>query len=304
MIPRDYFGRLSTVRGTSANFSPIVIQVPFYFCSFALIAHIFLFLFDQNLLSANPWPKFFFSGFSTRFLHETIQDYILTPTLLPNLLRTSRAALFPSNARPDPPPSQGTDVNRISTPAPQPPQLSVHPPTPPPEQDSTSDATPAAPGNAHAHRGTPAPLPVPSDSLDQAPSAPEIAAIKRECAARILSLVPQPVARGLFGVSAGNAGSATSNRSQGNYTQQQQQQSFRASSPVSTPSGDTEELLLLEAIENDILDLFADEYCNKHLIYSIIETVLVKLLPELSERSVAELMEDRGVTFVTHDAAG
>ncbi|EAW08184.1 uncharacterized protein ACLA_029120 [Aspergillus clavatus NRRL 1] len=228
-------------------------------------------------------------------------DYILTPTLLPNLLRASRAALFPSNARPNPPPGQESDVNRISTPALQPPQLSVHPPTPPPEQDPASDATPAAPGNAHAHGSTPAPPPAPSDPPDQAPSAPEIAAIKRECAARILSLVPRPVARSFFGVSAGNSGSTTPNGSQGNDAQQQQHSS-RASSPVSTSSNDAEEALLLEAIERDILDLFADEYCNKHLIYSIIEIVLVKILPELSERSVAELMEDRGVAFVTHDA--
>lgn len=52
---------------------------------------------------------------------------------------------------------------------------------------------------------------------------------------------------------------------------------------------------LLSAIEHDILDIFADKYCNKHLMYSIIETVLVKLLPEISEHGVAELMAERGV---------
>lgn len=61
-------------------------------------------------------------------------------------------------------------------------------------------------------------------------------------------------------------------------------------------SVDLEELYLLETIEDDLLDLFADEYCNKHLIYSIIETVLSKVLPEMTERSVLDLMEDRGVT--------
>lgn len=61
---------------------------------------------------------------------------------------------------------------------------------------------------------------------------------------------------------------------------------------------DPEELYLLETIEEELLDLFADEYCNKHLIYSIIETVLSKILPELTERSVLDLMEDRGVTPV------
>lgn len=65
------------------------------------------------------------------------------------------------------------------------------------------------------------------------------------------------------------------------------------------PSGvDLEEEYLLDAIENDILDVFADEYCNKHLIYSIIETVLAKVLPEISEHSVEDLLEDRGVASV------
>lgn len=58
---------------------------------------------------------------------------------------------------------------------------------------------------------------------------------------------------------------------------------------------DEEEELILSAIERDILDLFADEYCNKHLVYAIIETVLVKLLPEMSEQGVAEMMAERGV---------
>ncbi|KAF7180738.1 hypothetical protein CNMCM7691_010029 [Aspergillus felis] len=223
-----------------------------------------------------------------RFLHETIQDHILTPTLLPNLLRASRAALFPSNARP----SQATDVNRISAPAPQPPQLSVRPPTPT-QQGPTGDT--ATPGNAD--RTTPAPLasaPTPSLAQNQGPSAPEIAAIKRECARRILSLVPRPVARVFFGVSDNTCGPTTVNGSTGDDSQQPPSQ---ASSPVPTPPNDTEVSLILQAIERDILDLFADEYCNKHLIYSIIETVLVKLVPELSDHSITELMEDRGIAF-------
>jgi hypothetical protein len=62
---------------------------------------------------------------------------------------------------------------------------------------------------------------------------------------------------------------------------------------------DPEELHLLESIEQDLLDLFEDEYCNKHLVYSIVETVLARLLPELSKRSIADLMEDRGVAPIS-----
>lgn len=43
----------------------------------------------------------------------------------------------------------------------------------------------------------------------------------------------------------------------------------------------------------DVLDLFGDEYCNKHLMYGVLELVLVRLMPELSERRVGELMAER-----------
>lgn len=36
-----------------------------------------------------------------------------------------------------------------------------------------------------------------------------------------------------------------------------------------------------------------DEYCNKHLMYSVLEIILVRLMPELSEKGVGELWEDR-----------
>jgi hypothetical protein len=62
-----------------------------------------------------------------------------------------------------------------------------------------------------------------------------------------------------------------------------------------TQNGDLEDTVLLSSIETDILEPFSDEYCNKHLVFSIIETVLVRLLPELSERGITELMEERGV---------
>ncbi|SPO01113.1 related to MSS51 protein [Cephalotrichum gorgonifer] len=45
---------------------------------------------------------------------------------------------------------------------------------------------------------------------------------------------------------------------------------------------------------DDSLDLFfGDEYCNKHLMYGVLELVLVRLMPELSEKQVGELMAER-----------
>lgn len=50
---------------------------------------------------------------------------------------------------------------------------------------------------------------------------------------------------------------------------------------------------MLAEIEEGILDIFSDEYCNKHLVYSILELILVRLMPELAEKGVVELWEER-----------
>ncbi|KAI1124355.1 PXA domain-containing protein [Nemania abortiva] len=49
----------------------------------------------------------------------------------------------------------------------------------------------------------------------------------------------------------------------------------------------------LSEIEAGIVDMFSDAYCNKHLIYGILELVLVRLVPELAEKGVGELWEER-----------
>lgn len=43
----------------------------------------------------------------------------------------------------------------------------------------------------------------------------------------------------------------------------------------------------------EALDIFSDVYMNKHLIYGAVEVLLVRLLPELAERGVGELMGER-----------
>lgn len=43
----------------------------------------------------------------------------------------------------------------------------------------------------------------------------------------------------------------------------------------------------------DLLMVLNDEYCNKHLMYSVLELILVRLMPELTEKGVGELWEER-----------
>jgi len=41
------------------------------------------------------------------------------------------------------------------------------------------------------------------------------------------------------------------------------------------------------------LDVFGDAYLNKHLLYAIVELLLVRLVPEVGQSGVGELMEAR-----------
>jgi hypothetical protein len=56
---------------------------------------------------------------------------------------------------------------------------------------------------------------------------------------------------------------------------------------------DAEDARVISEIDQRILDVFSDEYCNKHLMYSALELILVRLMPELAEKTVTELLEER-----------
>lgn len=65
---------------------------------------------------------------------------------------------------------------------------------------------------------------------------------------------------------------------------QQPQQLFQQQDP---------DARIISEIETGILDVFSDPYCNKHLMYGALELVLVRLVPELAEKGVVELWEER-----------
>jgi hypothetical protein len=125
-----------------------------------------------------------------RILSHAIQTHVLDPKLLPSLLRTTRAALFPNN-------------------------------------------TPATP-------------PI-------IPSAAEQLLIRQRCAETVLSLIPAKIQDIYF--------------------------------------GDGIERRVKEVEE--VLNIFHDSYCNKHLLYGVVELIVVRLLPEIAEKGVTELLEDR-----------
>ncbi|KAM0820794.1 hypothetical protein AB5N19_06614 [Seiridium cardinale] len=58
-------------------------------------------------------------------------------------------------------------------------------------------------------------------------------------------------------------------------------------------SPDQDEDRILSEIEAGILDVFSDAYCNKHLVYGMLELILVRIMPELAEKGIIELWEER-----------
>lgn len=59
-----------------------------------------------------------------------------------------------------------------------------------------------------------------------------------------------------------------------------------------TGDDDVEEQELIDEMER-LLMVLSDEYCNKHLMYSALELILVRLMPELGEKGVTELWDER-----------
>ena len=127
---------------------------------------------------------------SSRVLSHAIHTHVLDPKLIPTLLRTARAALFPNN-------------------------------------------TLAPPRN----------IPPPSEQL----------LIRRRCAEAILSLIPAKVQDVYFGCSIDQR---------------------------------------VKEVE-EVLNVFDDSYCNKHLLYGVVELIIVRLIPELGEKGVEELLGER-----------
>lgn len=91
------------------------------------------------------------------------------------------------------------------------------------------------------------------------PSSEEKEHIKREAARAILAIMPEAAAKRYYDTTA-------------------------------------EEKVLLQ-IEEDLLNPFENAYLNKHLAYGILELLLVRLIPELENQSVSELLADRGATW-------
>lgn len=135
----------------------------------------------------------------------------------------------------------------------------------------------------HNAQGTPTLSPPSSDH--------ELRAFRRRCAGAWGALVPRAVGRLYFGGSATSWLAAWSG-SGGNTTNDEDNNGGTTGAAGAVSDEDLDARIVTE-IESDILDVFGDAYCNKHLMYSALELILVRLIPELAEKGVMELWEER-----------
>lgn len=143
-------------------------------------------------MKRTPFTKVHCTNYKfARFLSHIIHARILNPALLPVVLRTVRATLFPNNG--------------------------MGPPRQIPTEDETKE-------------------------------------IKSRCAASLLGLLPPKVAVAFFA-------------SDSKVAQHQQVE--------------------------EMLECLEDTYLNKHLIFQILELIILRLAPELESQGVRDLMEER-----------
>lgn len=120
----------------------------------------------------------------------------------------------------------------------------------------------------------------------------ELRALRRKCASALWALVPRSLGKLYFGGSGSSWLAAWFSKSGSPMT---------PTSPRSGPISDSDrdgmkenpDAHIIAEIETGILDVFSDPYCNKHFMYSALELVLVRLMPELAEKGVMELWEER-----------
>ena len=139
------------------------------------------------------------------------------------------------------------------------------------------------------------------------PTPEEQVLIKRRCAKAILDLVPRIVARRFFAVTAAAAGSSRQDQRGGGRhvlaeVEKETEKVDQKSSDKVSESKSTEEKVGVEAEEEEeemileieaILDVFGDPYMNKHMVFGIVELLLLRLVPELGVKSAGELMKER-----------
>ncbi|KAJ5678203.1 uncharacterized protein N7477_003836 [Penicillium maclennaniae] len=149
----------------------------------------------------------------------------------------------------------------------------------------------------------------------------EIASIKRRCAASLLAVISPSVARTFFGLDPSCGSDRTCSAATGispsltmtsppplsnEKAVGHSGSSFRAEQSQSTSTSQPSAAVIcgngadgrVAGVDAEVDPDESTSFRPSKMIYQICETVLAKVLPEMAERGVAELMEDRGVAPV------
>jgi hypothetical protein len=90
--------------------------------------------------------------------------------------------------------------------------------------------------------------------------------IKRRAASAIVDAAPEVILRRLFAVGAGDSSSSNS------------------------PDAERERW---RTEVSSILEVFGNSYMNKHLMYAIVELIVIRAFPEMAEKGVEALLAER-----------
>lgn len=217
-----------------------------------------------------------------RLLSYYIHIYVLNPARLPPLLRAIRAALFPNNApgvSSLKPPSSGEQLAALRRRC----------------ASALWGLLPKAVGELYYGTSNWAWSGVKADTTTCEEVNPQIGRLKRSS-----SVLDHSSAPNVSGIGAGPPhvhldGNSSTMLSDATLSSQPKEHSHRPYELAETLAehDDEGEARIISEVETGIVDVFSDAYCNKHLVYGILELVLVRLVPELAEKSIGELWEER-----------
>lgn len=121
------------------------------------------------------------------------------------------------------------------------------------------------------------------------PSPADITEIKRSAASALLALLPARVPRGYFA-----AGDAVALQREPSVTSEERGKPDGGDGEekgADNPNDAAQERALNEV--EGLLDVFSDAYLNKHLVYGMLELIVVELLPEMGAMGIKDLMAER-----------
>jgi len=112
-----------------------------------------------------------------------------------------------------------------------------------------------------------------------APSASEILEIRTKAATAIVDALPAFVARGYFGPSGyGGDGDRDGEKGGGGENGGEEE---GGGGGKSKSGGDKVKARRVKFVEEEILDVFADAYCNRHFVFAVVEGVVCRVFPEM-----------------------